>query len=541
MAEKISETLQTDERRDSSAEEEEAIQKNIEYMNEFMNNLENRKGKITPNMESGLLRLRERFNSVVQTVGVDLKNDKEYKSTTAKQTGAIPKKITSAMKMRTIKKTESETSISTASDVSVTSNSSSCATNSSDYNGETHSQRKQPKKKMTPGRPRSNVNDFNLLVNAMKKMDMRATPAFESYDEDGGMDLKVYLKSFEDYCKENFRGAQLFWIGELEKKFRGETLKAFKAVRSVDDSYDSLKLKMIKWNDNQRLARRSKSRSKFVQATLIQGESVYLLATRLEKLFRVAFPSKDVNTSKTLREKFAAILPKRFKELLKTQILGHRMSRTKMLWDEVKQFASFCDLEKIRDQNNSEVEEVVINVGVTNQHYKPTRKATFRPTQGTQQGMESNRNYGNRDFRYNRNKNENGMQETSRSFGEVRRDTRREDSGNTRRFTGVPDHLIGKSSKCFYCGRIGHVAANCRSRTGACFICGAFGHFFNNCERRIRGSGQSRFSKPSWNSEMTSRPSTQTQINRQQHRRFQSQKNLLHLENNPRERRTSGN
>jgi hypothetical protein len=95
-------------------------------------------------------------------------------------------------------------------------------------------------------------------------------------------------------------------------------------------------------------------------------------------------------------------------------------------------------------------------------------------------------------------------------------------SGNTRRFTGVPEHLMGKNLKCFYCDRVGHVAANCRSRTGACFICGSFEHFFNNCERRRGVPDHSHISRPSWNAKI--RPSIPTQISERQNHRFQSKK-----------------
>ncbi|XP_047740741.1 uncharacterized protein LOC108680678 [Hyalella azteca] len=283
-------------------------------------------------------------------------------------------------------------------------------------------EKKRINKRSVTTRQKRHKDEFKRLVDARLCMERQRVLTFESYD-DKLMNFNVYLQSFEEYCKKNFRHAPRFWICELQNKLQGDTLTAFKTLRSVNDSYESLKLKLVKWYDKHRLARKSNDRSQFVYANFIKAESMHSLATRLEKLFQVAFPCKDVNTSKTLREKFLSTLPRNLKELLKTQILDHGMSWKKIQWSDVKQLSSYCDIVKSCDYHNSNMEE---NNCMVNEKYND-----------------------------------------SRIYWQCSERTSK--------------HPSGKNSKCFHCGRMGHVEAECRSKSGACFTCGSFDHFFYNC------------------------------------------------------------
>ena len=72
-------------------------------------------------------------------------------------------------------------------------------------------------------------------VSNIQGMDYRRAPKMEKFSEESGKDLKSYLRKFEDYCEENYRGGRDFWIGVLEDHLEGKLLNTFQLLRDNDD------------------------------------------------------------------------------------------------------------------------------------------------------------------------------------------------------------------------------------------------------------------------------------------------------------------
>lgn len=487
-------------------EEDEVIMENISYMSEFLNLVQSKKGDLSGNTKTELMKLKGQFDGIFKKLRKDGHDDSQLMK--ARALGAIPKrKVESKVapkagsdgvlpkwkeKTAVISRTECERnnlsesdysdgseveSVSNDGSVSLESGSSDTSSNRSPVKTKTIVHRKQP----APTEPISQrESEFAMMMRAMSRMDMRNAPTMETYNDESGICLKYYLQAFEVYCRENFRGLPRFWIGELEAKLSGDALKAFHSVRSMDDTWESLVKKLSRWYDNVKVARKNKYRLRFNQAKHVKGESLYLLATRLEKLFRVAYPKKSVKYSQTLRDRFVSVVPSKFRGEIKSQILNRRMKRRKVSWESIIKVASLCDVEDKHPDSNDD--EIIINIGTpkTQKKKKVMTKQHCEPTYELQEeeSCEVDNNFVN----YG---DQNSLQvaRLQKPF-----------SGQFRR---PPQSLVANNKKCFYCDRIGHVISECRFRSGSCFACGSQEHFIMECPHRSQLKSQRLNNMPS--------------------------------------------
>ena len=359
----------------------------------------------------------------------------------------------------------------------------------------------------------------------MRNFDNRKVPMQEKFDEQSGQDLRSYVVKFEDYCRCNYRGSKTLWIGELERSLSGKTLEAFKALRAVDDSYREIKSKLLDWYDNSKEVRKKKNRKKFKNAGYTAGDSFYLFAVKLESLFKLAYPRHDVAHSQTLRENYLSAIPKSFRRELKAQISTYKLNDKRVPWAIIKKCANLKDLEGENDseleivESNSNDREIIINVGQAGD-YRENRMAVDqrRPISSRQFTNSNNRFYsGQFDSRRGRV----GEECHREGLKNLRRDTTQGDTRNrSSRFDSsrgeagedafdggqdmtrgrivraVPENIKTLSTKCNYCGRIGHLQRDCRTKSGACFICGQDGHFFRNCARNQNRGQRSQSIQP---------------------------------------------
>lgn len=129
-------------------------------------------------------------------------------------TGAVrKKKIKIETPSESEKSAESSDSGDTLSDSSI--GSSECSSS--------RSTKKQKKKKpIIKGKKKK---ETKIIRSARSSIELKRAPMMSSYNEESGIDLKTYLEDFENYCRQCFMGTSRFWIGELESKLSGNTLR----------------------------------------------------------------------------------------------------------------------------------------------------------------------------------------------------------------------------------------------------------------------------------------------------------------------------
>ena len=355
--------------------------------------------------------------------------------------------------------------------------------------------------------------DMSILEILAEKIDNRKVPLQGNYDENTGESLKDYLTRFESYCQDNLRGGRSFWIDELERRFTGDTLKAFQAIRDIGDSYDHLKEKLIAWYDNMKGMRKKKAKSQFDKAKYNSHESLYLYSTRLEKLFRRAFPHSKIEKSRTLREKFIDTIPYTAKKRFTEQMFQDRLNEKSTKWSDVQKYARCRDVwkEEIKSDDSNdeskETKEIVINVGELSEKSPPKKNkeievqydenqkrfyisnpglVNLRPPQ-VQFSHEFKGNTSNqpkKDFYYPRNFQNNNYRQNNPSY----RYGERKPYNQGNNFSAPPNVNV---KHCYRCGKMGHFISQCNAKMPTCYVCGIPGHISRNCRKRQEGRSNS--------------------------------------------------
>ena len=137
------------------------------------------------------------------------------------------------------------------------------------------------------------------LVAALNRLDSRTYPKPEPFDSASGVSFDEFLLEFEEYCSNTFRGGSDRWIGELGRYLKGEMRAVFLTQKIPGDSYQAVKTKLRKWLKDSKEIYESDTKQRFKKAQWQPSESMWLYASRLEQPFRMAYPSKSVDSSKT--------------------------------------------------------------------------------------------------------------------------------------------------------------------------------------------------------------------------------------------------
>lgn len=311
------------------------------------------------------------------------------------------------------------------------------------------------KKKITSGRKmpkrEENVNlDTQILINLIKKLDNRAIPQLEKFEEGSSMSLERYLEEFEEYYHENYRGRKYFWLNELEKKLSGRTLEGYRSIRQADDEYEVVKMKLLRWYDEEKELRKKSARKKFDQARMKERESVLMYSNRLLSMFKIAFPKKNYESSETLMNRFRDTIPRKMKNIVDSQMFNLKLVNKKMSFEKIQKCARLFDVENgenFQGQEETVVEEIEINLTnpVKNEYYNHDRKGSWGENKDSGYKQEyANRQY----YKYPK--------------------TTFEPPTQT-------------NYNCSYCGRYGHGFEDCRTRLRSCYKCGNQGHFARDC------------------------------------------------------------
>ena len=461
--------------------ESETLKRNCDFVKTFINEMKTR-GNLGLSGESKEIICE--FNKVITDYAenVDKSNSKYIFS------GAKPKIV---KKPKTIaEKSETESDSSEACDskrYNLTSDSSEDEISEVDRR---KSRKVLPKKKTE----RSDSDENTGILRLLKKLDSRKVPELDKYNESTGQDLVKYLHRFEDYCQETYRGKPYLWVTELERHLSGKTLETFTCLRSFDDDYHDIKKKLISWYRQEEDIRKVRARTKFENARIKNGESMYNFSSRLEQLFKVAYPKLNFKQSNKLIYKYKESVPRQMKEILNSQIMNLKMREKKISWKQIQKCSRIYDLDismlKIKDDSDSDHsrKEIIINLSKPDkkemkkldsnnniEFNQPPRKynAVNQINRYQQRFYPEHRgSQGNNNYRF---QNISLYNPNANHFSNFERSTFQRQQAPT----------MNDAKKCTVCYKFGHTYINCRKRLGECFLCGERNHFVRQCPRTI--------------------------------------------------------
>ena len=340
--------------------------------------------------------------------------------------------------------------------------------------------------------PGSGVFSMEQLMGLFQKLDNRIVPRPESFDSSSGQSFHDFLEIFEEYCQNTFRGSSRLWVAELGRLLTGDMLSAFNTLRVTGDTYGTVKAKLLQWRQDSAEVRASNIKSAFSRCAIKPGEQLRLYAARCEKAFRLAYPNRNVESSKTLRDKYKSSIPKSHqKELATARSLGLTMTGDDLTWSNILSLASRWDAD--RDSESAD------EIQVWNTNLPLFNDKTDAITQ-SYPGKCSCGVY-TASSQLNRRKSFNGQRPqvstgvaTNRQIplrSRFLRSASLPRQGGSNRPNGDTS-LPVESRTCHYCKRKGHIRVNCRRLHGLCLVCGANDHTIKDCSKRRIFHGDSR-------------------------------------------------
>jgi len=497
-------------------DEKEVIERNVDHILGFLEQLKDREKsglaveckEKCQKLKDGMRRWMQEFDRTKEMPGNRVKkcDGKIYngRGTVTQNSGSAKvkrsKSVSPQIKSRRISDTsDTETENSEVSYGDEDSSSESCKESASDESIE--------------GRGKRNGNKGGVvlteLMKVMSTLDGRRSSNFEKFDEESGYDFEKYLRKFEAYCRDNIRGNKYVWITELEKQLQGRMLQAFEVLRDEDDDYRDIKKKLLRWYKDMKDSRKKNLRKKYEKMKYRSGESLFLYCGRLEKAFKVAYPRRNVERNKVLIEKFKQTIPKAFARMLKNHTMMCKVTGRRTTWSEMKKFAQIQDME-MEEQNNldsSESEtEIIIDVGrEIKKDIENDRQCTnvvryeglSNPNPDKFQEFGRPRLYNNSGYNSDfRHMNDRNMREWAGTGARPRSNAAMNlNQSNLQQF---PRALRSRTVTCYFCGRLGHIAAVCREKQRAdrnklCYVCGDGSHFQSQCPEVVGVEQQDKY------------------------------------------------
>ena len=347
-----------------------------------------------------------------------------------------------------------------------------------------------------PQRSSQEASVFSMpeLVSALSRLDSRTYPRPDPFDSSSGASFEQFLLEFEEYCGHTFRGSPDRWIGELGRFLKGEMQEVFLMQKIPGDSYQSVKAKLLKWLKDSRETYEHDAKLRFKMAQWRPTESMRLYASRVEQLFRIAYPSKPVESSKTLRNKYFDTVPEEFRTHLEScRLYSYTIAEKELTWTNILVLASRYDMQhtpkKIVEPDNS------VWLGVSSQEekiphaYSSVTPYVEEPVNYIWQAASRPGSRGAVPVTLSR--------PTTRSHpicpresGTLHSDSKADigiiEVGARGGFLQERVEYPSNSSACNFCGRAGHFSDICRRRLGTCLICGDGTHQIANCPQRRR-------------------------------------------------------
>ena len=272
----------------------------------------------------------------------------------------------------------------------------------------------------------------------------RGAPKPEPYTLDPSRSFYRFLDSFEAYCSSRYSSKQKsLWTPELGRFLKGEALQVYRACGGPDQKYKYMKQKLQGWYDSAKVRISSSRKSQYENARPMDGEGLRIFATRLEHLYRNAYPNKSLD-GKDLKRRLVDALPKSVVDGLERDLVLLRAANGQQnTWNDVLVLLEAQDEAARRGVGQGVVHSESRNV--SSSHPWAGAQTAHMNMKVTTAGNKSNQIF---------------FRPRSRS----------------RHSKSPKSDLV-----CNWCKRPGHVFKDCRRRLNQCLRCGETGHFVRNC------------------------------------------------------------
>ena len=116
----------------------------------------------------------------------------------------------------------------------------------------------------------------------------------------------------------------------------------YDAVEGGKMKYPILKRKLLAWDEDQQGFDLARHEPEWDEATIEDGESLFIYASRLEQLAEKIFQTKSERNRQLLR-KFSRTVPRKFKEVLSRHDRDLPAAGEKLTWRYAKKLAAWQD------------------------------------------------------------------------------------------------------------------------------------------------------------------------------------------------------
>ena len=289
----------------------------------------------------------------------------------------------------------------------------------------------------------------------IKMLERKSCPKPEAYSLESGRSFSRFLQSFEAYCESRYSSSHKdLWTSELGRFLEGEIKQVFEACGGPERKYHKMKAHLETWHAGAKERISSSRRAQYRSATKMPDEGLLIFATRLEHLYKMAYPHQGLD-GKELKRQLLNAIPASAAECLERDLALVRATAGRQnTWGDVLRLLEIQD-ESIRRGSGSHQANVPFSSQPWSGAVKKHQTMRVEPTK-------------------------------SKKPSAVSPQPKKSYLHGTRKFyrSSESPHRSSRSPgqrRCNWCKRPGHLYENCRRRLNLCLRCGADGHRIFDC------------------------------------------------------------